>query len=155
MDKRFLERIRRSGWIGMLWGIVAFSVAGLLIVKGGYDPTEVSSLSWAYVCLQLAASLGSFSWIVFFLSMAEKYLNNKSRMVAYGNEAVLPFYIMHQTIILMVGWFIIQLELSIPVKYVIISITSFVLIIAFYEFLIKRINALRFLFGMRPQSGLH
>ena len=36
-----------------------------------------------------------------------------------------------------------------------ISMTSFVLIIALYEFLIKRINALRFLFGMRPKSGLH
>jgi surface polysaccharide O-acyltransferase-like enzyme len=155
LDKQFSESIRKCGWICMLSGIVAFSVAGLLVVKAGYDPTEVSSLSWVYVCIQLASSLGALSWIVFFLSLAAKYLSNKSKTLAYSNEAVLPFYIMHQTIILMVGWFIIQSKLSIPVKYIIISITSFVLIIALYEFLIKRINALRFLFGMRPKSGLH
>jgi glucan biosynthesis protein C len=155
MDKHFFESIRKCGWICMLSGIVAFSVVGLLVVKGGYDPGEVSSISWAYVCFQLAASLGALSWIVFFLSMAAKYLSHKSRIVAYGNEAVLPLYILHQTIILLVGCFIIQSELSIPVKYMIICSASFVLIIALYELLIKRINTLRFLFGMRPKSGLH
>lgn len=155
MEKQFFESIKKSDWICLLSGIVAFSACVFLFLKAGYDPTESLSISWLYVCLQLAASLGTLSWIVFFLSMAAKYLNYKSKTIAYGNEAVLPFYIMHQTIILMVGWFIIQSKLSIPAKYIIISMTSFVLIIALYEFLIKRINALRFLFGMRPKSGLH
>jgi len=155
MDRQFLESIRKSGWIGALSGIVAFLVAALLVLKAGYDPAEASSISWAYLCFQSAASLGAFSWIVFFLSLAANYLNHKSKTIAYGNEAVLPFYILHQTVILIVGWFIIESELSIPAKYIIISITSFVLIIALYEFLIKRINALRFLFGMRRKSGLH
>jgi hypothetical protein len=155
MDKHFFESIKKSGSICMLSGIVAFSVGALLILKAGYDPAEVSSISWPYLCFQVAVSMGALSWIVFFLSMAAKYLNHKSKTIAYGNEAVLPFYILHQTIILMVGWFIIQSKLSIAAKYIIICITSFVLIIALYEFIIKRINAIRFLFGMRPKSGLH
>jgi len=155
MEKQFFESIKKSGWICLLSGIAAFSFDAFLIVKVGYDPAEPSLTSLAYVCFQIAASLGALSWIVFFLSLAAKYLNNKSKIVAYGNQAVLPFYIMHQTIILTVGRFIIQSKLSIPAKYIIISMTSFVLIIALYEFLIKRISALRFLFGMRPKSGLH
>jgi len=150
MDKHFSESIRKCGWICMLSGIIAFSVEGYLFAKVGYD--QILSLSWPYVCFQLAASVGSLSWIVFFLSLAARYLNHKFKTIAYGNEAVLPFYIMHQTIILMVGWVIIQLKLSIPIKYTIISITAFFLIISFYEFIIKRINALRFLFGMRLKS---
>jgi glucan biosynthesis protein C len=71
-------------------------------------------------------------------------------VLAYGNGAVLPFYILHQTVILLGGWYIIPLELSIPLKYLIISASSFVLIMALYELLIKRINVLRFLFGMKP-----
>ena len=151
LDKQFSESIRKCAWICLLSGIIAFSVIGLLVVKGGYDPAGVSSISWAYVCFQLAASLGALSWIVFFLSMAAKYLSNKSKIVAYGNEAVLPLYILHQTIILLVGCCVIQSKLSIPVKYIIISMTSFVLIFVLYELLIKRVNALRFLFGMRPK----
>jgi len=155
MDERLLEGIKKSGWIGLLLGIVAFSACGFLVLKIGYDPADVSSISWASLCFQLGASLGALSWIVFFLSLAAKYLNNKSKLLAYGNEAVLPFYILHQTVILMVGWFVIQSKLSITPKYIIISIVSFFVIIVLYEFLIKRINALRFLFGMRPKSGLH
>jgi hypothetical protein len=83
--------------------------------------------------------------------MAAKFFSNKSKTVAYGNQAILPFYILHQTIIILVGSFIILLKLSITVKYTIISAASFVIIIALYELLIKRNNMLRFLFGMRPK----
>lgn len=151
MDRRFFECIKKCGWISLLSGIVTFFVAAFLILGGGYDPAKVSPVSWPYLAFQIAVSLGALSWIVFFLSMASKHLAHKSKIIAYGNEAVLPFYIMHQTLILWVGHFIIQLQLSIPVKYIIISITSFVLIIVLYEFVIKRINTLRFLFGMRPR----
>jgi hypothetical protein len=65
---------------------------------------------------------------------------------------VLPFYILHQTIILLVGWYVIPLNLSILLKYLIISPISFLLILALYELLIKRVNAIRFLFGMRPKK---
>jgi hypothetical protein len=76
-------------------------------------------------------------------------LNFNNKLLAYGNEALLPFYILHQTVILAVGWFIIPLDLSILLKLLIISTTSFVIIMALYELLIKRFNVLRFLFGMR------
>lgn len=153
MDGRFSERIKGCGWLALLSGVVTFSMLALIYIKFE-GSLGISSPYWPYVCLQLARGLCSLSWIVFFLSMAAKFLSKKSKALAYGNEAVLPFYILHQTIILLVGWFVIQGELSIPVKYIIISITSFALIIGLYEFLIKRINALRFLFGMRAKRGL-
>jgi hypothetical protein len=34
-------------------------------------------------------------------------LVNKNKALAYGGEMVLPFYILHQTIILLVGWYVI------------------------------------------------
>jgi len=76
-------------------------------------------------------------------------LNFNHKVLAYANQAVLPFYILHQTIILLVGWYIIPLELSIPLKYLLISAASFILIMALYDLLIKRLNVLRFFFGMR------
>jgi surface polysaccharide O-acyltransferase-like enzyme len=150
MDKRFSETIRRSGWIALLSAIVTYLV--LVFIYINFEEILITpSISWLYICVQLVRSLCSLSWIVFFLSMFAKYFSNKSKTVVYGNEALLPFYILHQTIIILVGQFIIPLKLSIPVKYTIISIISFVIIIALYEFLVKRINVLRFLFGMRPK----
>ena len=61
----------------------------------------------------------------------------------------MPFYILHQTIILVIGFYIIGRGLSIMVKYLIISTGSILLIMVLYELLINRINIFRFLFGMK------
>jgi glucan biosynthesis protein C len=83
--------------------------------------------------------------------LGAKYLNFNSRVLAYASEAVLPFYIFHQTIILCVGWFVIRWRIGLLPKYVIIALVSFPLIIALYELLVRRFNVIRFFFGMRPK----
>jgi hypothetical protein len=94
-------------------------------------------------------SIAIWSWVAFMLSVGAKYLNFGGKAVAYGNEAVLPFYIFHQTIILSVGWFVIRLNLGILPKYLIIAVCSFVIVMLLYEGLARRFNVVRFLFGMR------
>jgi len=60
--------------------------------------------------------------VPFFLGLAGKYLNSNSKVVTFGNEAVLPFYILHQTIIFWIGSFIIPIGLSISMKYMSICV---------------------------------
>jgi glucan biosynthesis protein C len=84
--------------------------------------------------------------------MSAKYLNFQSRALEYCNEAVLPFYMLHQTFILLVGWYVVRWNTSIFIKFLVISIISFVLISSTYELLIRRFNAMRFVFGMRLKT---
>ena len=86
------------------------------------------------------------------LSLGAKYLNFKSKVLTYSNEAVLPFYILHQTIILTVGWYVVRWNMGILPKFLIISTLSFVFIMALYEGLVRHFNPVRFLFGMRPKK---
>jgi hypothetical protein len=86
--------------------------------------------------------------------MSTKFLNFNNKILSYCNEAVLPFYILHQTIILTVGFFVIQWRLNIMLKYLVISTSSFALIMVIYELLIRRFNIIRFLFGMKTQEQL-
>ena len=86
------------------------------------------------------------------LSLGAKYLNFNNKVLAYANEAVLPFYLLHQTVILCVGWFVIPLEMGILPKYLIIVVVSFALIMGIYELFIRRFNIVRFFFGMRPKK---
>jgi hypothetical protein len=65
----------------------------------------------------------------------------------YAREAVLPFYVLHQTVIVVIGFCIAHWEASVMVKYLILNSSSFVVIMALYELLIRRVNVLRFLFG--------
>jgi hypothetical protein len=63
---------------------------------------------------------------------------------------VLPFYIMHQTVIICVGYFVVRQPIPDVAKFVIIAVSSFAIIAALYEFVVRRFNVMRVLFGMKP-----
>lgn len=148
-DKRLTEGFKRHGWICLGLGIAGFGGAVFMAIELRYNPLAGESFSWIYALFQIVWSIASWSWVVFVLGLGAKHLNFNNKVLAYANEAVLPFYILHQTIILLVGWYVIPTDMSIPLKYLIISTSSFVMIIALYELLIKRIDAVRLMFGMR------
>jgi peptidoglycan/LPS O-acetylase OafA/YrhL len=152
-DTRFAKSIKRHGWLCLaLWLVGFFGVLAFIALVLGYDPMPgAEPFSSLYVVYQIAWSITSWSAVIFMLSLGAKYLNFTNKTLAYANEAVLPFYLLHQTVILCVGWFVIPLSLGIPLGFLIIAVVSFVLIMAIYELLIRRWNIVRFFFGMRPR----
>ena len=82
-----------------------------------------------------------------------QHLNFTSPFLHYASEASLPFYILHQTVIVTLGYFIVRWAIPDGLKFGIVLLASFVLVVATYEYLIRRNNALRFLFGMKLLSG--
>jgi surface polysaccharide O-acyltransferase-like enzyme len=91
----------------------------------------------------------AWSWIITILGLGNRFLNSNNRFLGYASEAVLPFYILHQTIIIIIGYYVVQWSLSTAPKYFIVVVISFIVVEAIYELLVRRINVLRFLFGMR------
>ena len=102
-----------------------------------------------WTAVQAFRGLLVWCWIIGFLGLGRRFLNFNNKFLVYANEAGLPFYILHHTIILIIGYFIIQWSSGIGTKYFMISITSFIVIMAIYEILVRRVNVLRFLFGMK------
>ncbi|MFC2071330.1 acyltransferase family protein [Chloroflexota bacterium] len=98
---------------------------------------------------RVGVTLRSWFFVIAILGFGSRYLNFNNRFLGHANEAVLPFYILHQTVIIIIGFFVIQLSTDIAPKYLIITTASFITIMAIYELVVKRINILRFLFGMR------
>ena len=150
-DTRFAEWVKKHGRIGLDIGLVGFGVEGILVLGLGYN-IGGSTFSLLFVLFEATMSIGCLGWVIFVLSIGAKYLNFNNNVLAYGNEAVLPFYIFHQTIILCVGWFVIRWNIGILLKYLIIVIVSFSIIMALYEGIVRRFDPVRFLFGMRPRK---
>jgi glucan biosynthesis protein C len=98
----------------------------------------------------LRGLLGWF-WIIGLLGIGKRFLNFSNRFLAYGGEAVLPFYILHHTIILIIGFSILQWSSSISTKFFATASISFFIIMGLYELLVRRLNIIRFLFGMKPK----
>ena len=151
-DNRFAESVRKHGWVCLALWIVGFSATGLFVLVLGYDPYPgKESFSLLFVLFQITWTITSWSAVVFVLNIGVRYLNTNNKFLIYGNEAVLPFYLFHQTIILWVGFYVIGWDMGILLKLLIISVVSFTAIIILYELLVRRFNPVRFLFGMRQK----
>ena len=104
-----------------------------------------------WVAVQALRGLLGWCWIIGLLGLGHRLLNFNNKFLAHGNEAVLPFYILHHTVIYIIGYYVIQWSSGISIKFFIIAIIAFAMIMAIYEILIRRFNLLRFLFGMRTK----
>lgn len=81
-----------------------------------------------------------------------RYLDYRVSSLEYANEAVLPFYILHQSVLICVGYFILEWGLPDALEWLVILAISLSTIMVLYEYLVRRINVLRFLFGMKVQQ---
>lgn len=99
----------------------------------------------------LLDALQIWSIILTIIGFTKKHLNNSSSILQYLNQAVFPFFIIHQTIIVAIGYWIVQLKVSTLIKYLLLSICSSIVIYALYEYIIRRTKLTRFLYGMKNQ----
>src|SRR5690554_5786483 len=51
-----------------------------------------------------------WSWILAIFGYTARYVNRNSNLLKYCNTAVYPFYILHQTITIAIGYYIIDLD---------------------------------------------
>ncbi len=86
------------------------------------------------------------------LGFGRRFLAFKHKLLGLLNELVLPFYILHQTIIVAIAFFVVSLNLSAIEKYLIVILASLA-IVSVLLLPIRQFNVLRFLFGMRSKKG--
>ena len=102
-----------------------------------------------FVLIMTLASVLIWSYLLAAFGYGMRYLNSNRRPLAYANEAVLPFYILHQPVILILGYFIVPLPLPILAKYLIIAPLAFGITLGLYEFGVRRVNLVRQVFGLK------
>jgi peptidoglycan/LPS O-acetylase OafA/YrhL len=144
-DLKFGLIIEKQRMAALITGVCTTAI-GFFLFESGY-----SLPAWFFAFLR---ALNAWAWLIAICGFGSRHLNFSDRFLRYANEAVLPFYILHQTVILVIGFYIVQLNMTIPAKFLIITISSFVTIVALYDLLIKRINVLRFVFGMKFKSSI-
>jgi len=98
-----------------------------------------------WIAVQAFRGLLAWCWIIGLLGLGGRFLNFNNKFLVYANEAVLPFYILHHTIIYIIGFYVIQWSSGVATKFLMISIASFVAIMAIYEILVRRVSILRIL----------
>lgn len=139
-DTQFKESIENHRIPAAAMGMITTAVGFFLI------NSEYSYRTYLFAFLR---AFNSWFWLVAILGFGGKHLFFNNALLKYANEAVLPFYILHQTVIVMLGYYIADWNAGVITKYIVLTTASFMLCIVLYDLAIKRANTLRFLFGMK------
>jgi peptidoglycan/LPS O-acetylase OafA/YrhL len=142
-DERFQESIERHRIVALVGSLITTAIAFFLIQSGRTAGTLPD----------LLRVLNAWLWLLWILGFGGRHLRFSNQFLRYASEAVLPFYILHQTVIVFIGFLIADWDASVALKYLVLGTTSFVVIVALYELAIKRVSVLRFLFGMKPHQA--
>jgi fucose 4-O-acetylase-like acetyltransferase len=106
-----------------------------------------------YMFQEAAGALTTWCWIIFITAMGMTFLNHDSKYRQPLNEAVLPFYILHQTVLLLIGFVVVQWNWSILGKFGFIAASALFSIAVIYLLAIKPFHAIRWLFGMNKKKA--
>lgn len=104
-----------------------------------------------------AVSSEFYAWAVIaaLLGVAQEVLNRPSRALTYVTEAVLPWYILHQSITVVIGYAFIGSGVSLWVEAPVVLAGTVLGCVALHELLIRRVRWLRPLFGLKPRAPGH
>ena len=140
-DERYHPAIEKVRFISLTLSLLTVITAYILLAEMNLPSTNPLYL--------LVRVTNAWCWLLTFMGFASHHLYFSNRFLKYANEAVLPFYILHQTVIVVIGYFIRDWNWAVFPKYLFLATTSFIIIMALYELAVKRVNFLRYLFGMK------
>ena len=154
-DPQILQAISRQRMVALFVGCCCFTAMLTLNITG-----KAVFMHWLTapiysvtdVLLLFLWGLNTWSWVLFFTGIAIQYFDHSTHTLSYANEAVLPIYILHQTVLFAIGFYVVQLDLGILAKFLMLSTTAMVTTLAAYEGCVRRVNVLRLLFGMRGRQ---
>jgi len=143
---RLQKQIENQRWISLLLGVVLSTVYlyQLFSPSRFVFPTGISD--WIYTLLSF---FSAWSWLLAILGFGMRFLAFDRPSLRDANEGVLPFFILHQSVLLCIGYFIMTWEIHDALKWVFVFTSSFIVIITLYMLLVRKLELFRFLFGMK------
>ena len=148
-DHRFMEAIDRQRIVLLFLGPAVFAVI-LIMVGTGVWPNLTG---WADEVV--AGYVDAFvPWFVILTMLAygRRFLNFGNRLLGYLSEAAYPLYILHQTMIVIIGYYVVQWDIAVAAKFALIVLLALAGSVLSYDLLVKRTNITRFLFGMKAMT---
>ena len=151
-DQRFTRNIHRDWWI--LLTVPTVIVLGLL----GMYLMDIQVLAWSetpgifqFYILQFLDSTIALCYSLTMIYVGIRFLNFSNQWLSHAREAILPFFVIHQPVIIVIAFFVVQWNAGIPFKLITVVISSFLIFMGLYGLVIRRIGPLRAMLGMKSK----
>jgi len=164
--KPSLFELYAQTWHGFFNGFLAFFFGFLLVYSGKTFWQTVSKWKWMYIGIAAVlytirftgyeaistnyiTAIESNCWIFGVFGLGYHYLNKPSALLSYLSKAAYPAYIIHMFVMFAGALIILPLEMHPMLKFITITIFTFVATYLIYEFIIRRLRFIRPLFGLK------
>jgi peptidoglycan/LPS O-acetylase OafA/YrhL len=147
-DPRAERLIHRAWRLLLAIGVVTMAAVFLVWSSGAEDTwTDGSAIQTGF---QLLAQVNVWVWVLALIGLGHAFLKRENRVLRYANTAAYPFYLLHQTVIVAVAYVVVRWNVGLWGQFGAIVIASFAISLGLYELAVRRTNATRFLFGLKP-----
>jgi glucans biosynthesis protein C len=145
-DKRlaaYFDRYRGTA----LTMAAAFSCAYAAIYLSGSIPAHYEGIGYLFIATMRA--FATWFWLIAIMGYGRKYLNFANGVLGYASRGSYPFYILHQTVIVLLAYEVVQWNAGAAWKYLFLTTASLGVTLLAYDVLVRRTRPTRFLFGMK------
>ncbi|MFT5885638.1 MAG: glucan biosynthesis protein C [Arcticibacterium sp.] len=137
LDDVFWTTLEELRYVSIIIGSIALPI--LVWLWYNLDPSF-----W----IPIARQINCWAWILAIFGFASKYLNKPNATLAYRNRAV-SFYILHQTVMIVMAFYMVDINMHYGLKMVILVVGVFGITWIIYEFVIRSVKLLPPLFGIK------
>ena len=121
----------------------------VLLFNGTIFNNHESHADWiASVTIQY---FNGWAWLLTVMAWAAAWLNRPSRALSYMNEAILPWYVLHQTITIILAWYLSPLGMHTGFEAALVTAGTVAGCAIGYE-IIRRFTLTRFVFGLKLEK---
>ncbi|HOW73651.1 MAG TPA: acyltransferase [Phycisphaerae bacterium] len=145
-DERISEAVRRLKGLALALALVSAAVLWLAFgAAAPYSPRYFAQIAGWIAC--------QWCWLLAILGYGQAHLNRPHPLLPHAAEIAYPFYILHQTVIVVLAHQVVRWHASVAVKFLVLSTASLAATVVLCE-LVRQFNVTRFLFGMPAKRRL-
>jgi len=170
-DPRIGEAFQRRWRPAAALGLLLFLAAGVAYGAAAAGAEPFTGMDARSMAFRLLKSVDGWLWVVAIVGLARSQLQRRRsspaqpasqraarpgllhHLGAYANEAVLPFYVLHETVIVVVAYLVLSWPVAAGVQYGVIALVSLAATLLLYDLGVRRSPLTRFLFGLKPLGG--
>ena len=152
-NQDFWTNIKKHRRVFLIFSILTYAV--LIWYYQQVLLTRQTPLSGWMLVMELCFSyFNRWSWLLMILAYGSRYLNHPSSLLNYLNEAVYPYYILHQTILIIAAFLVSKYTLGTIIEPLLIIFITFAGCMICFE-VIKKFMVTRLLFGLKVSLKLN
>ena len=121
----------------------------LSVLWAQWDALAVSE-DWQWVIWPARMGRILYAWLVILslIGLAQRYLNRPGPLLTYMTKAIFPWYILHQTLIILAGFWLTRQGLNVWAEFALVITVTVAGCFLLNELIIRRVPVLRPLFGL-------